>query len=66
MTKREIKELTTSELILALAMNDRQACIEVNSHRGLTKKTEAETDKLLAECKSRGLLAEQEIEKILS
>lgn len=66
MTKREIKELTTSELILALVMNDRQACIEVNSHRGLTKKTETETDKLLVECKSRGLLAEQEIEKILS
>ena len=30
------------------------------------KKTEAETDKLLAECKNRGLLAEQEVEKILS
>ena len=30
------------------------------------KKTEAETDKLLAECKSRELLTEQEVENILS
>lgn len=66
MTVKQIHGLTTSELILALVMNDRRACIEINSRRGLTKKTEAETDKLLAECKNRGLLAEQEVEKILS
>lgn len=65
MTKREIKELTTSELILALVMNDRQACIEVNSRRGLTKKTDSETEKLLTECKNRGLLTEEDAQDIL-
>lgn len=65
MTQREIKELTTSELILALIMNDRQACIEVNSRRGLSKKTNSETEKLLAECKNRGLLTEEDAQDIL-
>ena len=65
MTKKT-KELTTSELILALVMNDRQACIEVNSRRGLTKRTNDETEKLLTECKNRGLLTEEDIERILS
>lgn len=66
MTKREIKELTTSELILALVMNDRQACIEVNSRRGLSKKTSTSTNCLLAECKERGLIEDKEAQKILS
>lgn len=65
MTQREIKELTTSELILALIMNDRQACIEVNSRRGLSKKTNNETEKLLTECKNRGLLTEEDAQDIL-
>lgn len=38
MTKREIKELTTSELICKLVINERCACKEINSKRGLTKK----------------------------
>ena len=65
MTKREIKELTTSELILALVMNDRQARIEINSRRGLSKKTDASTNCLLAECKERNLLSEEHAQKIL-
>lgn len=65
MTKREIKELTISELILALIMNDRQACIEVNSRRGLTKKTDKTTQLLLAECKKRELLTEEDAQDIL-
>lgn len=65
MTKMKIKELTTSELILALVMNDRQACIEVNSRRGLRKKTAALTNCLLAECKERNLLSEEHAQKIL-
>lgn len=65
MTIKEIKAMTNSELIYKLVMNDRQACIEVNSRRGLTKKTSEETDKLLAECKSRGLLTEEHVQKIL-
>lgn len=58
--------LTTSTLIYRLIMNDRQACIEVNSRRGLTKKTARETNLLLAECKKRGLLTDEDAEKILS
>lgn len=65
MTQKEIKELTTSELILALVMNDRQACAEVNSRRGLTKRTDDETEKLLTECKNRGLLTEEDAQDIL-
>lgn len=65
MTAKQIHELTTSELILALIMNDRQACIEVNSRRGLTKKTDSETEKLLIECKNRGLLTEEDAQDIL-
>ena len=65
MTVKQIHELTTSELILALVMNDRQACIEVNSRRGLTRKTDSETKKLLAECKNRGLLTEEDAQDIL-
>lgn len=65
MTVRQIHELTTSELILALIMNDRQACIEVNSRRGLTRKTDSETEKLLTECKNRGLLTEEDAQDIL-
>lgn len=65
MAIKEIKSLTNSELILALVMNDRQACIEVNSRRGLTKKTARETDLLLAECKKRELLTEEDVQKIL-
>lgn len=65
MTARQIHELTTSELILALVMNDRQACIEVNSRRGLTRKTDSETEKLLTECKNRGLLTEEDAQDIL-
>lgn len=65
MTAKQIHELTTSELILALVMNDRQACIEVNSRRGLTRKTDSETEKLLAECKNRGLLTEEDAQDIL-
>jgi len=65
MTARQIHELTTSELILALVMNDRQACIEVNSKRGLTKKTDKITQLLLAECKKRELLTEEDAQDIL-
>lgn len=65
MTAKQIHELTTSELILALVMNDRQACIEINSRRGLTKKTARETDLLLAECKKRELLTEEDAQDIL-
>lgn len=65
MTAKQIHELTTSELILALIMNDRQACIEVNSRRGLSKKTDASTNCLLAECKERNLLSEEHAQKIL-
>lgn len=65
MTAKEIKELTNSELIYELVMNDRQAVIEVNSRRGLTKKTNKLTDLLLAECKERNLLTEEHAQKIL-
>lgn len=65
MTAKQIHELTTSELILALIMNDRQACIEVNSRRGLTRKTDSETEKLLTECKNRELLTEEDAQDIL-
>lgn len=65
MTAKEIKELTNSELIYELVMNDRQAVIEVNSRRGLTKKTNKLTDLLLAECKKRNLLTEEHAQKIL-
>jgi len=65
MTKREIKELTTSELICRLVVNERCVCKEVNSRQGLTKKTAKETELLLAECKVRGLLNEEDIQRIL-
>ena len=65
MTAKQIHELSTSELIYNLVMNDRQACIEVNSKRGLTKRTDKITQLLLAECKERGLLTEEDIQKIL-
>lgn len=65
MTQKEIKALTASELILTLIMNDRQACIEVNSKRGLTKKTDKITQLLLTECKVRGLLTEEDTQNIL-
>lgn len=59
-----LKELSVSELIVALVLNDRQVCIEVNSHRGLTKKTEKEMMKIQAECKKRGLLTEEGIDDL--
>lgn len=65
MTVKQIHGLTTSELILALVMNDRQACIEVNSKRGLTKKTDKITQLLLAECKKRELLTEEDVQEVL-
>lgn len=65
MTKREIKELTTSELIRRLVMNERCVCKEVNSRRGLTKRTEREMELLLSECKERELLTEEDAQNIL-
>lgn len=65
MTAKQIHELSTSELIYNLIMNDRQACIEVNSKRGLTKKTDKITQLLLAECKARELLTEEDVQDIL-
>lgn len=38
MTKREIKELTISELICRLVINERCVCKEINFGQGLTKK----------------------------
>ena len=65
MTIKEIKALTDSELIYELVMNDRKACNEVNSRRGLTKKTDKTTNLILAECKERGLLSEEHAQKII-
>ena len=65
MTIKEIKSLTNSELICKLVMNNRQVVNEVNSRRGLTKKTAKETELLLAECKERELLTEEDVQKIL-
>lgn len=65
MTKKEIKSLTTSELIRRLVINERHVCKEINFGRGLTKKTEKEMELLLAECKERELLTEEDIQKML-
>lgn len=65
MTAKQIHELSTSELIYNLVMNNRRVVNEVNSSRGLTKKTAKETELLLAECKARGLLTEEDVQKIL-
>lgn len=65
MTKREIKELTISELICRLVINERCVCKEINFGQGLTKKTAKETELLLAECKERELLTEEDIQNIL-
>ena len=65
MAAKQIHELSTSELIYNLVMNDRRACIEINSKRGLTKKTDKITQLLLVECKARGLLTEEDVQKIL-
>lgn len=65
MKVNEIKGMTNSELIFFLVMNDRKSCSEVNSSRGLTKKTSTETDRILEECKLRGLLTDEHAQKIL-
>lgn len=65
MTKKEIKSLTISKLICRLVMNERRVCKEINFGRGLTKKTEKEMELLLAECKERELLTEEDIQSIL-
>lgn len=65
MAIKEIKSLTNSELIRRLVMNERCVCKEVNSRRGLTKRTEREMELLLAECKERELLTEEDVQKIL-
>jgi hypothetical protein len=64
MTQKEIKALSNSELIYELIMNDRQACIEVNSRRGLTKKTANDTSRLIAECLERTLLSTKEADRL--
>lgn len=51
MTKKEIKSLTISELICRLVINERCVC--------------KETELLLAECKERELLTEEDIQNIL-
>ena len=65
MTKKEIKSLTISELIRRLVINERCVCKEINFGRGLTKKTAKEMELLLAECKERELLTEEDIQNIL-
>lgn len=61
---KSIKSATVGELIVELCRLTVQSVKEVNSTRGLTKKTAESEDKVLKELCDRGILTEEQIEQI--
>lgn len=53
-----------NELIVAFAKLQVRICKEVNSRRGLTKKTEKEHDKICKELIKRGLLTQADVDEV--
>ena len=61
---KNIKTATVGELVTELTVLTVKSVKEVNSTRGLTKKTEKELDAILSELSNRGILTEEQVEKI--
>ena len=59
-----IKTATTGDIIIELILGEIRATKEVNTIRGLTKKTATELDKMYQELLKRGVLTEEQIEKV--
>ena len=59
-----VKTATTGDIIIELILGEIRATKEVNTTRGLTKKTATELDKMYQELLKRGVLTEEQIEKV--
>ena len=59
-----IKTATVGEIITELVLEEIKATKEINSVRGLTKKTEGELDKMYKELLNRGILTAEQVEKL--
>lgn len=59
-----VKTATTGDIIIELIFGEIRATKEVNTTRGLTKKTATELDKMYQELLKRGVLTEEQIEKV--
>lgn len=59
-----IKTATTGDIITELIRGEIRATKEINTTRGLTKKTATELDKMYQELLKRGVLTEEQVEKL--
>lgn len=56
-----VRTATDGEIITAIILGEIKATKEINSTRGLTKKTEEELDKMYKELFKRGVLTEEQV-----
>lgn len=64
MPRNKYKEATTGELVTELVVQTVKAVKEINTTRGLTKKTGKELDSIISELVDRKILTEEQAEKI--
>lgn len=64
MPRNKYKEATTGELVTELVIQTVQSVKEINTTRGLTKKTVKELDSIISELVDRKILTEEQAERI--